>query len=92
MYMYIGQGRARVAIMFSGGIDSTLLAALAHRHVPATEPIELVNVCFDRYEAPDRWVQSNCGVSAGVGSIAVRLRGAPDASDTSGTTVTEVSV
>ncbi|KAJ1490751.1 asparagine synthase-domain-containing protein [Baffinella frigidus] len=41
--------------MFSGGLDSTVLAALAHRHVPAGEAIDLINVCFDPREAPDRY-------------------------------------
>lgn len=31
---------ARLGIMFSGGIDSTFLAALASRHVPRDQPIE----------------------------------------------------
>ncbi|KAI0082210.1 hypothetical protein K474DRAFT_1655557 [Panus rudis PR-1116 ss-1] len=41
------QGNARVAVLFSGGIDSTMLAFLAHRHVPANEPIDLLNVAFE---------------------------------------------
>ena len=47
--------RPAVAVMSSGGVDSTLLAALAHRHVEAGCPIDLINVCFDPYEAPDRY-------------------------------------
>lgn len=49
-----------VAILFSGGIDSSVLAALCHRHVPPTEPIELLNVAFgangprEASGAPDR--------------------------------------
>lgn len=49
-----------VAVLFSGGIDSSVLAALCHRHVPPTEPIELVNVAFgangprEASGAPDR--------------------------------------
>lgn len=35
-----------IGVLFSGGIDSLLLALLAHRHVPAHEPIELINVAF----------------------------------------------
>ena len=35
-----------MAVLFSGGLDSTVLAALAHRHVPPGEPIDLLNVCF----------------------------------------------
>ncbi|XP_053140865.1 asparagine synthetase domain-containing protein 1 [Hemicordylus capensis] len=35
-----------VAILFSGGIDSILLATLADRHVPLEEPIDLLNVAF----------------------------------------------
>ncbi|KAI6005188.1 asparagine synthase-domain-containing protein [Pisolithus orientalis] len=43
-----GQGRkARVAVLFSGGIDSTMLAFLAHRHVPGDETIDLINVAFE---------------------------------------------
>ncbi|KAG1826180.1 asparagine synthase-domain-containing protein [Suillus subaureus] len=41
-----GKGRAEVAVLFSGGIDSTILAFLAHRHVPLDEPIDLLNVAF----------------------------------------------
>jgi asparagine synthetase B (glutamine-hydrolysing) len=37
---------ASVAVLFSGGIDSVVLAALSHRHVPANEPIDLLNVSF----------------------------------------------
>lgn len=46
---------ASVAIMYSGGIDSQLLAALAHRYVPPDEPIDLLNVCFaPTHNSPDR--------------------------------------
>ncbi|KAM9850886.1 asparagine synthetase domain-containing protein 1 [Aulostomus maculatus] len=37
---------AAVAILFSGGIDSMILAALADRHIPAHEPVDLLNVAF----------------------------------------------
>jgi len=47
---------ARVAVMFSGGIDSMVLARLADVHVPVHEPIDLLNVAFgvEAAEAPDR--------------------------------------
>jgi asparagine synthetase B (glutamine-hydrolysing) len=37
---------ARVAVLFSGGIDCTILAAFADKHLPPNEPIDLVNVVF----------------------------------------------
>lgn len=50
-----GAGSARVAVLFSGGIDSMVVACLAHRHVAPQEPIDLINVCFDRETpSPDR--------------------------------------
>ncbi|OAX44828.1 hypothetical protein K503DRAFT_728526 [Rhizopogon vinicolor AM-OR11-026] len=41
------KGQAHVAVLFSGGIDSTILAFLAHKHVPRDEPIDLLNVAFE---------------------------------------------
>uniref|UniRef100_A0A8C6RVS4 Asparagine synthetase domain-containing protein 1 n=1 Tax=Nannospalax galili TaxID=1026970 RepID=A0A8C6RVS4_NANGA len=38
--------KAYVAILFSGGIDSMVIAALADRHIPLAEPIDLLNVAF----------------------------------------------
>ncbi|KAI9635713.1 putative cytoplasm protein [Dioszegia hungarica] len=41
-------GNARVAVLFSGGVDCTLLASMMHQCLPANEPVELVNVAFQR--------------------------------------------
>lgn len=38
--------QANIAILFSGGIDSMILAALADHHIPAHQPIDLLNVAF----------------------------------------------
>eukprot|EP01062_Namystynia_karyoxenos_P011818 TRINITY_DN14245_c0_g1_i1.p2 TRINITY_DN14245_c0_g1~~TRINITY_DN14245_c0_g1_i1.p2 ORF type:complete len:717 (+),score=203.99 TRINITY_DN14245_c0_g1_i1:65-2152(+) len=42
---------ARVGVLFSGGVDSMVLAALAHRAVPPHEPIDLCTVAFG--DSPD---------------------------------------
>ncbi|XP_043947471.1 asparagine synthetase domain-containing protein CG17486 [Drosophila biarmipes] len=38
---------AKLSILFSGGIDCTILALLANEFVPENEPIELINVAFE---------------------------------------------
>ncbi|POM76518.1 Asparagine synthetase domain containing hypothetical protein [Phytophthora palmivora] len=52
-----GVTAARVAVLFSGGLDSVVLAALSHFHAPPDEPIDLLTVCFDGnsgFASPDR--------------------------------------
>ncbi|NXS28478.1 ASND1 protein, partial [Pomatostomus ruficeps] len=51
--------KAHVAVLFSGGIDSMVIAALADKHVPLEEPIDLLNVAFTGahlscFDVPDR--------------------------------------
>ncbi|KAI9727465.1 MAG: hypothetical protein M1828_006407 [Chrysothrix sp. TS-e1954] len=38
---------ARLGILFSGGVDCTLLARMAHQFLPLHEPIDLLNVAFE---------------------------------------------
>lgn len=49
-----GLAAAPVLILFSGGVDSTLLAACAHLALPPDAPIDLASVCFDEGRSPDR--------------------------------------
>ncbi|XP_011494121.1 PREDICTED: asparagine synthetase domain-containing protein 1 [Ceratosolen solmsi marchali] len=49
----------KVGILFSGGLDSAILAALTHNHININETIDLINVGFEKkincnYEVPDR--------------------------------------
>ena len=43
---------SKIAILFSGGLDSTVLAALTDRVWPAEEPIDLLNVAFSAPTKP----------------------------------------
>jgi len=45
---------APVLILFSGGVDSTLIAALAHQSLPVEIPIDLASVCFVEGRSADR--------------------------------------
>ncbi|KAI9347138.1 asparagine synthase-domain-containing protein [Pilaira anomala] len=41
------KGQARIAVLFSGGLDCICLAALADKHLPSSESIDLLNVAFE---------------------------------------------
>ncbi|PCH33476.1 hypothetical protein WOLCODRAFT_160094 [Wolfiporia cocos MD-104 SS10] len=56
-----GAGQARVAVLFSGGIDSTMLAFLANSHVDPSEPIDLLNVAFENPRKITVKVEGNVG-------------------------------
>ncbi|KAJ0182051.1 hypothetical protein K1T71_002773 [Dendrolimus kikuchii] len=48
-----------VGVLFSGGLDCTVLALLADKFIPPNQSIDLINVAFDRnqisnYNVPDR--------------------------------------
>ncbi|CAB4013167.1 Hypothetical predicted protein, partial [Paramuricea clavata] len=45
------ESRSNVGILFSGGLDSIVLAALADRCVPLAETIDLINVAFEQKSA-----------------------------------------
>lgn len=44
---YVSGQSAKVAVLFSGGLDCTLLARLSHEILPIDEPIDLLNVGFE---------------------------------------------
>ncbi|KAF9454906.1 hypothetical protein P691DRAFT_799912 [Macrolepiota fuliginosa MF-IS2] len=52
---------ARVAILFSGGIDSTALCYFADRHIPKDEPIDLLNVAFENPRKIKVQIEGNTG-------------------------------
>lgn len=63
---YRGEGKARVGVLFSGGVDCITIAAILTKMLPKHEPIELFNVAFENprgvlasahkniYDVPDR--------------------------------------
>lgn len=40
-------GQATIAVLFSGGLDCTMLARISHDLLPPSEPIDLLNVAFE---------------------------------------------
>lgn len=47
LHAHLDSTSAKVAVLFSGGLDCTLLARLAHDVLPPAEPIDLLNVAFE---------------------------------------------
>lgn len=52
-------GHCTVGILFSGGLDCTVLAVLADKYLALNQSIDLINVAFAKddggsYEVPDR--------------------------------------
>jgi len=50
---------AFVGVLFSGGLDCTLLSALIHRNLRIEESVDLYSVCFDDGNSPDRRAARN---------------------------------
>jgi asparagine synthetase B (glutamine-hydrolysing) len=46
-HLEAGDHEANVAVLFSGGLDCTILARLCHELLPLTESIDLLNVAFE---------------------------------------------
>lgn len=44
---FIPSSRGKVAVLFSGGLDCTILARLIHDIIPKTDSIDLLNVAFE---------------------------------------------
>ncbi|KAJ5595348.1 uncharacterized protein N7459_001556 [Penicillium hispanicum] len=44
---YVRGQSPKIAVLFSGGLDCTLLARLSHEILPLDEPIDLLNVAFE---------------------------------------------
>ncbi|KAK0208534.1 asparagine synthase-domain-containing protein [Desarmillaria ectypa] len=53
--------QSRVAVLFSGGIDSTVIAYLAHKHIPLEESIDLLNVAFENPRKIRMEMEGNVG-------------------------------
>ncbi|KAL3830613.1 hypothetical protein ACJIZ3_019415 [Penstemon smallii] len=51
---HIQEKYAPVAVLFSGGLDSMIIAALLHECIDSKYEIDLLNVSFDGEAAPDR--------------------------------------
>ncbi|KAJ4960612.1 hypothetical protein NE237_020522 [Protea cynaroides] len=56
-----GKNVAPVAVLFSGGLDSMILAALLDKCIDPIYKIDLLNVSFDGQSAPDR-ISARAGV------------------------------
>ncbi|XP_047967075.1 asparagine synthetase domain-containing protein 1 isoform X3 [Salvia hispanica] len=56
--VYLGNhtqgGYAPIAVLFSGGLDSMIIAALLHQCIDSEYEIDMLNVSFDGESAPDR--------------------------------------
>ncbi|KAF3940394.1 hypothetical protein ABW19_dt0203129 [Dactylella cylindrospora] len=50
---------SKVGILFSGGLDCTMLARIAHDILPIEEPIELLNVAFENRRVLDAAITEN---------------------------------
>ncbi|GMK59940.1 hypothetical protein CspeluHIS016_0901570 [Cutaneotrichosporon spelunceum] len=54
-------GGARVAVLFSGGVDCSLLVCLIHAVLPPDEPVDLVNVAFAQPKPRGKGSQASIG-------------------------------
>ncbi|CAH1982260.1 unnamed protein product [Acanthoscelides obtectus] len=57
LYNNSGCIHARIGVLYSGGVDCSILAALLDRCTDRESPIDLINVAFDKssdYNVPDR--------------------------------------
>lgn len=46
---------SKIAILFSGGIDCSILAVLSDKYVPKTDTIDLINVAFENKNPNNSW-------------------------------------
>ena len=64
-----GYKKCNIGVLFSGGIDSVLIAALLHKTLPLDEVIDLLNVTFDGAKNNDEMQHEKSEISLQLSSV-----------------------
>ncbi|KAK0533740.1 hypothetical protein OC835_002926 [Tilletia horrida] len=72
---YTSSDKAHVAVLFSGGLDCSTIALLAHQHISPAQPIDLLNVALENPRSLQAAARNGGGAKADAYDVPDRQTG-----------------